>query len=76
MPYPRHRPASEEEMDKRMKGENTICNTLREMYHMTDNPEIKMKCRIAFSMGKKMCAKLMEYHEKYGPKRSEYLDGI
>jgi len=66
MPYKRYAPATEQDMDKRMKGPNTICNILREMYHITDDPEIRLKCRLAFSMGKAMCNKLMYYHEKYG----------
>ena len=74
MPYKRHQPASEEDMNKRMKGDNTLCNILREMYHMTDNPEIRLKCRIAFSMGKAMCQKLSDYKVKFGGE-SEYRDG-
>lgn len=66
MPYKRYAPATEQDMDKRMKGPNTICNILREMYHMTDDPEIRLKCRVAFSMGKAMCNKLTHYHEIYG----------
>ena len=57
---------SEEDMEKRMKHPNTICNILREMYHMTNDPEIRLKCRLAFSMGKAMCDKLMQYREIYG----------
>jgi hypothetical protein len=66
LPYKRHKPASEEDMEKRMKNPNTICNILREMYHMTDDQEIRLKCRLAFSMGKAMCDKLTYYHEIYG----------
>jgi len=74
--YPRHNPVSEVEMEKKMKGENTICNTLREIYHMTDDLEIRFKCRLAFAMGKSMCDKLMQYRETYGHRDSEYQDGI
>ena len=76
MPYKKHPPASEEDMEKRMKRNNTICNILREMYHMTDDPEIRLKCRLAFSMGKAMCEKLTQYWETYGHRESEYRDGI
>lgn len=76
MPYKIHKPASEEEMEKRMKGSNTICNTLREIYRMTDDSEIRLKCRIAFSMGKAMSQKLAWYQENYGLTKSEYQDGI
>ncbi len=75
MPYKRHQPVSEEDMEKRMKNPNTICNILREMYHMTDDPKIRLKCRLAFSMGKSMCDKLTQYWETYG-RESEYQDGI
>lgn len=76
MPYPKHEPASIEDMEKRMKGENTLCNTIREMYHITNDEEIRMKCRIAFSMGKAMCERLGFYKEKYGIYQSEFKDGI
>ena len=76
MPYPRHNPAPEADMEKRMKGDNTLCNTIRDMYHMTEDPEIRLKLRLAFSMGKAMCERLTYYKTKYGQYQSEFNDGI
>ena len=69
MLYKKHDPATEEEMEKRMKNPNTICNVIREVYHMTDNPDIRLKCRVAFSMGKAMAQRLAYYHETYELKK-------
>lgn len=76
MPYKRYKPASEEDIQKRMKGDNTLCNTLREMYRMSSDSEIMLKLRVAFSMGKAMCARLVFYKEKYGFQQSEVQDGV
>jgi len=77
MPYRRHEPVSEAEMDrKRYDGDNTLCQTLRDMYHLTTDPVIMLKCRLAFSMSKAMCKRLTAYKEKYGIQQPEYQDGI
>ena len=75
MPYKRHQPVPESDMEKRMKGGDTLCNVIREMYHLTEDAEIRLKCRLAFSMGKAMCDQLCKYKAKYG-NQSEYDDGI
>ena len=49
---------------KRYMGHHTVCETLREIYKMTDNEEIKYKCRVAMAMTKKMHEKLKEYAQK------------
>jgi hypothetical protein len=65
MPYPRHEPVSEKEMERtRYEGHHTICQTLRDIYHLTDNKEIKDKCRLAVAMAKAMHEKLKEYANK------------
>jgi hypothetical protein len=71
MPYPRHKPVSEEEMltpateeemaFARYAGHHTICQTLRDIWAMSDNEEIKMKCRLAVAMAKAMHDKLKSY---------------
>lgn len=84
MPYKRHKPISEEEMEQgkfdfedfigpqppapledmnkhRWDGHHTVCQTLREIYRMTNDPEIKLKCRLAMAMTKAMHEKLKEY---------------
>ena len=50
----------------RYAGHHTICQFLRDIYTMTNNEEIKMKCRIGMSMTKSMHEKLKYYKKKYG----------
>ena len=76
MPYKRHDPAPEEELLKHMKGDNTLCNTLIEMYRLTTDSDTMLKIRIAFSMGKSMCNRLAFYKEKYGFQDGETRDGV
>jgi len=67
MGYKKVEPISEEKMLKqRYLGHNTICQKLREIYILTDNEDIKLKCRIAMAMAKRMHNKLKEYREKNG----------
>ena len=62
MPYPRVEPVPESEMDfDRYHGHYTICQYLRDIYHMTEDPEIKMKCRVGMAMTKAMNQKLQDY---------------
>ena len=49
---------------KRYHGHNTICEKLREIYMLTDNEDIKLKCRIAMTMSKKMHERLKKYKEE------------
>lgn len=67
MPYKRHEPISEEKMlRERWEGHHTICQFLRDIYTMTNNPEIKMKCRVAMNMAKSMHKKLKKYKKETG----------
>lgn len=62
MSYLKREPVPESKMKRRRyKGHNTICQTLRDIYALTDNEEIKLKCRIAMAMAKAMQDKLKEY---------------
>lgn len=62
MAYPKHSPVSEKYMHKeRWEGHNSICQYLRDIYNMTNNAEIKMKCRVGVAMTKAMHEKLKEY---------------
>jgi len=66
MPYKRREPASEAEMNrKEYEGHYTICQFLRDIYHLADDSanaeEIKMKCRIGITMTKAMHKRLMYY---------------
>lgn len=59
---PKREPAPLWEMDKkRWEGHHSICQTIRDIYHLTDNEELKLKCRVAMSMTKAMHSKLKEY---------------
>jgi len=65
MPYKRHHPINEDQMNKsKFEGHHTICQTLRDIYHMTNNPEIKLKCRVGMSMSKAMHKKLKKYKQQ------------
>ena len=67
MPYKRHNPVPLEEMDRtRWEGHHSICQFLRDIYHMTDNEDVKMKARIAMSMAKAMQNKLKWYKNAEG----------
>ena len=44
----------------------TLCQILREIYHTTEDPLIKMKCRIAANMAKEMATKISSYEPKWG----------
>ena len=48
---------------KRWLGHHTICETLREIWRITKDEEIKYKCRMAMAYAKKMNAKLKYYSE-------------
>lgn len=58
-PYP------EDRMDKEYPW-YTVCEVIRQIYKKSDDPKIKLKCRIAISMTKAMDAKLLEYNARYG----------
>lgn len=65
MPYKHHDPVDLREMDRsRYDGHHSICQTLRDIYHMTENEEIQLKCRVAMSMAKSMHNKLKLYKQK------------
>ena len=55
----RHEPAPEATMNA-ASPRNSICETLRTIYHSTADPDIRLKCREAVSMAKAMSAKLSE----------------
>lgn len=66
MSYKRRKPVPEKEMDKsRYEGHHTVCQTLRDIYHLTDDEEIKYKCRLGMSMTKAMHKKLKKYKKMF-----------
>jgi len=46
-------------------GRNTICSIIRDIYLLTDDEEIKIRCRVAMRMSKSMHYKLVEYKEMF-----------
>ena len=60
----RHDPCPEEEMRQRVRVD-TICATLRRIYRLSTNEEIRVLARIATTMAKKMDAKLTEYRRTW-----------
>jgi hypothetical protein len=56
----KHDPVSEKEMAW-ISPNYTICQVLREIYYATDDPGIRINCRVATSMAKSMTRKLSEY---------------
>lgn len=57
-------PHSVERMESfRGWGRDNLCATLHNIYHMTDDPEIRYWCRIAVTMAKNQTYALMEYKQ-------------
>ena len=53
---------------KDYEGHYTICQYLRDIYHLTDNEDIRMKCRVGMAMTKAMNSRLQWYKHKYDEK--------
>lgn len=58
----------------------TLCQMLREIYQLTDDPEIRLKCRIASRMAKCMATMVTEYkgigwEESFYPLRENVDEG-
>jgi hypothetical protein len=53
-------------LETRHRLDCTVCQKLREIYKSTNDEKIKLDCRVAMAMAKKMSDKLKEYKEKYG----------
>lgn len=52
----------------------TICEVLREIYWLTEDPEIREKLLEATVMAKKMDRKLIEYYHKKWYRKPEFYD--
>jgi uncharacterized protein YehS (DUF1456 family) len=61
--FKKHKPCPIEKMNA-VGANNTICELLRQTYHLTDNDMIRINLRIAITMAKKMGEKLREYRRK------------
>lgn len=71
MPYRRHEPVDIREMNRhRYDGHHSICQMLRDLYHMTADEDIRLKLRIAMAMAKSMNKKLQEYKHQEEARRA------
>lgn len=64
MPLRKHDPVSDEQMQW-VSPNHSICQVLREIYFTTEDPGIKMHCRVATAMAKAMTKKLKEYKDNW-----------
>ena len=65
MSYKKRKPVPEKDMFKsRYKGHHTICETLREIYQLSNDENIKLKCRLSMSMAKSMHERLKKYNKE------------
>ena len=65
MPYKHREPVPEAMMHLAdYAGHHSICQTLRDIYHLTDNPDVRIKARLAMAMAKAMNEKLKYYKGK------------
>ena len=64
MPLRKHEPIAEKEMAYASQN-NSICQVLRDIYHKTNDPKIKLRCRLAVSMAKSMSAKMTGYKKNW-----------
>ncbi len=72
----KHKPISVARIEKaKYKGHHTICQFLRDIYAMTDNEEIKLKCRIGVSMAKSMHVRLKKYRKMMNAKEIVAAEG-
>jgi hypothetical protein len=67
-------PVKEEEMSQ-IGSRITVCELLREIYRRTDDPEIKMRCRVGAAIAKSMAARITKY-EGRGWGREQYIWNI
>jgi len=71
-----HKPVSIKKIENpRYKGHNTICQYLRDIYAMTNDEEIKMKCRVGMSMAKSMYERLKKYRKIMNAKEITASEG-
>lgn len=60
----KHEPVSDDQM-LWVSPNNSICQVLRDIYHSTEDEEIRLKCRVATAMAKSMTAKLEDYKKNW-----------
>jgi len=72
----KHKPVSIAKIENpRYKGHHTICQFLRDIYALTDDEEIRLKCRIGLSMTKSMHERLKKYRKMMNAKEILAVEG-
>jgi len=72
----KHKPSSIKKIENpRYKGHHTICQFLRDIYALTDDEEIRLKCRIGLSMTKSMHERLKKYRKMMNAKEILAVEG-
>lgn len=61
---------------RRYEGHHTICQFFRDIYHMTKDPEIKVKCKTGMAITKAMHVKLKECADKAREIEKEGKDAV
>jgi len=65
MSYQTVEPVEEKRMmRKRYAGHGTICQVLRDIYGLSDDEDVRLKCRLAMAMAKKMHDRPKYYKEQ------------
>lgn len=72
----KHKPVSIRKIENpRYKGHHTICQFWRDIYALTDDEEIRLKCRIGMSMAKSMHERLKKYRKMMNAKEITSVEG-
>jgi hypothetical protein len=58
----KHPPITKEKMNW-ISPKNSICQKLRDIYHASQDEDVRMDCRVAMSMAKAMNRKLEQYQK-------------
>ena len=72
MPLHKHNPVPESDMNHHSPN-YSICEAIREIYWLTDDPDIKLRCRVITAMAKAMNNKMVELT---GDKKWHMTDGF
>lgn len=72
MSYQKVEPVEKKRMlRKRYAGHNTICQVLRDIYGLSEDEDVRLKCRLAMAMAKKMQDRL-KYYKRIKESGDEY----
>jgi hypothetical protein len=75
MPYKHRDPVPESEMGReRYQGHHTICQILRDTYHLTEDSTVKINLRLAMAYAKAMNEKLQHYRHLEEQGRLQILE--